>query len=210
MEKLKQEKAELSKGVENDIGGLLYALPDKQQQRIADAVTEGRKVGAVIYASDEGTHERRIAYRPSATTMTEWFAAWREKVVPSFLPFVDGPLRALAAFEGDARLEKVRGLQGQIQELTNKEELLFTDRRNTNAAFIERFLAPDSAPSALGESLDALHFADDVDKGALREKVRKLADLRGKISIALADVEAEQYRQYEQSNFARLLLSPDA
>lgn len=209
--KLEKEKEDLEKSIETDIGGLLYVLPEKQQKGIADAVAEARKDGITIYGSNVGYHENRTAYRPGATTMTEWFAAWREKVTPSFLPFVDKPLRALLAFEGDARLEKFRGLQGQLQELTDKEKALFADREKTNVAYIERFLAPDSAPSALDDaSLHLLRFADGVDKEAVREKLRRLIELRSKFTIVLTDVGGERYRRYENSKFRSLWLSPDA
>lgn len=208
--KLEKERDELAKGIETDIGGLLYVLPEKQQKAISDAVAAAKEKGVTIYGSDVGYHENHIAYRPGATTMTEWFAAWREKVTPSFLPFVDKPLRALLAFQGNARLEKFRGLQGQLQELTDKENALFADRKETNIAYIERFLAPGSATSALDDaSLQLLRLADGVDREAVREKFRKLSELRSKFIIVLTDLGDERYRRYENSRFRNLWLSPD-
>jgi hypothetical protein len=210
-EKLEKEKGELEKDVETDIGELLYALPEKQQRGISEAVIKARTSGSTIYASNVGIGERRMVDRPAASTISEWFSAWRESVAPSFFIFLDKPLRALLAFESDARLEKFRGLQGKIQELTDKERTLFDDRKKTNSAYIERFLAEDSAASTLDEaSLQLLRSGDGLDKTATREKLQKLTELRSRFTILLADVGNDRYRQYNDSRFRNLWLSPDA
>ena len=90
-EKLKDQMKVPSGQMEVDLGGLLYVLPEKQQHAIAQAVEEARTHGAVIYASEIHDRESRIGYRPAASSMSAWFSAWREKVTPSFLPFVDRP-----------------------------------------------------------------------------------------------------------------------
>ena len=206
-EKLKDQMKVPSGQMEVDLGGLLYVLPEKQQHAIAQAVEEARTHGAVIYASEIHDRESRIGYRPAASSMSAWFSAWREKVTPSFLPFVDRPLRALLAFEADPRLDHVRELQVQLQALTEREEAMFADRKNTNIACIEHFLAPDSDVAALDDaSLQLLRDVDEKEKVAAREKIQRLAELREKFDIVLVDLGDERYRRYLNSPLPRLSL----
>jgi myosin heavy subunit len=195
---LEQKKQELSKGLETDIAGVLYVIPEKQQQAIQEAVTKARETGTRIYTSDIGAFDQRFVHRPAAGTMSEWFSSWKEKVTPSFLPFADKPLRALLAFATDPRLGELQTVDAQSTVLTEKEKALFADRQETNIAFIERFLA-QTAPLLNFSSLNEIRRADNLDQDLVGEKLRKLAQVSKGFSLLLADVGSERYRQFEQS-----------
>lgn len=207
-EKAKMDKqyAELAKTIEKDVDGLLAQLSEKHQRAIADAVAEALKHHATIAASSRPFQEARPGFRPAASTLSEWFSAWREQVTPSIVPFVDKPLRTLRAFEHDERLEKARVLLGEVKELTDTINALFDERKKTNVAYIERFLAPEAALSSLETSLHTLRIAQGIDKKDVNGKLLQLSTLRSKFPILLTDVQDEQYRQYDRSKFLQLSL----
>lgn len=202
-EKLEDDKKVLGEVIEADVNNLLNALSEKRQKAIADALQEARKKGVSIYTSDIHFQESRsVLYRPLASTMSEWFAAWRDEVTPSAIPFLDRPLRALRAFEKDTQLERFRKLQEKIENLLNNERGLFADRKKINTDFIKKFLAPDSIFSAtINRGSLRLLRDDETKEQTVKKKFAELDNLRKKMDVLLFDIGDNLYGQYRQSWF---------
>lgn len=199
-EQLVKQLNQLAKTVETDIGGVLYAIPEKQQRAIEQAVREAR-TDQPIHSASGFSGDNGIVYRPSATTMSTWFEAWRKRVTPSLLPFTDRPLRALIAFSEDPRIAAVEEQQGKISKLTEQVDALFADRKATNTKFAESLLAPDSKIMGLDfATLRDLRYSDGIDKKKLREDLLRLAECRKKLDFLLTDVDTELYNQIKKSD----------
>lgn len=204
-EQLEGEMGRLTNDIKVDVAVLLHALPEKQELAIADAVEETRQKGKVIYGGEQSLRDNRVVSVPAVISMSEWFAAWREKVTPSIFPFLDKPLRAVLAFEGDARLEKMRELQKKLQTLIEGKNQRIAVQKRTNTKFIDGFLAEDSAASTLNDDLSLLRrFAKGEQMEVVNEQIGKLDNLRRTFNILLTDVGDERYQLYKESPFAKL------
>lgn len=195
--KLEKERDELAKGIEGDVAGLLSALPEPVRVKIDLRVYEAQKGGKRIDGSSGQAQNGRMEYRPAGTTVPEWFAAWRENVTPSFLPFLDKPLRALRDFEGDPRLGEMRGIVERLQELSDKENALFADRKDTNNLFMKRLLGPNSGLMTLNRvDWEMLRHSEGVDQQALQGKLQSLRNFKEKSPLLTADVDDELSKKY--------------
>lgn len=191
--------------IENELDKLLDKMPHDQLAAIREAVAEAKKT-VTIYDSSRS----RIPH-PAAESLPQWYGAWKNVVKPWPLPFADKPLRALLAFEEDPQIAEHAKLRSQIKEFDRKAAELFADRKKTNSAFMEKFLADGGPASTIPKIVQKLRDQTYpyVNKDEANQRIASLSTTRKDLrSYLVADVGNEAFYAYENSTFQKMYTDP--